>query len=334
MLLNHYSEDGANVGEYTYPDYYAGAYIHQTNGHLVIMVKNIDNNKKQEILDICKNENITFEEVNYTLSELLQYKMELEATAISLSERTEGAEIRAISIQEDKNKLFVGVSQQMYESLKESKTMLFADEAAPIEYYVQDAPRDYTTLTPGYGISATMPGSAAFYGKITYEGTTRWGFFTAAHVAGYDSYAYLSLFTKAGQIIARQTSTSVDAAFVEMTGYGHSFSNKIDGIQITPGVFLTPAIGSVVYKVGNTTNTTSGTVLSNLNTSYWKVNGVTYIYRDLCEATTYCEEGDSGGLMYQKTANTVKVVGVIKGGSDGKYYATKASYLPWGAQVT
>lgn len=119
-----------------------------------------------------------------------------------------------------------------------------------------------------------------------------------------------------------------------MTGYGHGFSNQIEGIQITPGIFLTPAIGSAIEKVGRSTMTTPGTVLSNLNTSYWSVNGVTYIYRDLCETTAYCENGDSGGLMYQKTASTVKVVGIIKGGSDGTYYATKASYLARGAQVT
>jgi len=183
-----------------------------------------------------------------------------------------------------------------------------------------------------------MPGSIGFYGSIVDGTTTKYGFFTAAHVVLSNSTVKIDWFTSVGKTIKWQLANNgeADVAFVEMTGYGHSFSNKVEGIQLRSNVFVIPALNSTVYFVGNHAKNVPGTVEDNNMDSYihFQITGQYYHLFSLINVSGLgCVGGDSGGLLYTKSGNTASVCGILTGGTGSSDDFTKASKIPWGAKV-
>lgn len=274
--------------------------------------------------------------------------------------------VNATSIRENENSIYVGLSSVSNETISNlskefiqaygdtvetngsegiaavqegiiSGEILSIENMLPVKFYLEEdthiikeaslMPGDRIEYSLGF-LQGTVYGSAGFYGSIMYEGTKRWGFFTAGHNIEPKPTAVIENEDgdDVGKALVYENTDSVDAGFVEMTGYGSSFSNKVDGIQLTAGVFVIPAIGSTIYKVGQTTGKTWGTVISNLNSGPG--------YQDMVEATYSSNTGDSGGLVYTLSSGEAKVVGLHTGQYGSYRYATKAAYIGWSAAVT
>ena len=237
----------------------------------------------------------------------------------------------SVSVRDNYNKIFIGISDLENKELIEYLTE--GIDSSLYELYKTEAPQEYGNYLPGSYIHGVGGGSAGYKAKLTVNGVKKIGFVTAAHVTGGGNiYTGWTHSIKIGNMIVEQNSGSVDAAFVELTG-SNTFTNQVDGYNITAGVSVIPAIGGTVYKIGDASQTTSGTCLSNINSTQWLINGTYVTFTNLCETTAYSTNGDSGGLMYTKNGTTYKVIGVIKGGNDTTCYATKHSYLPWTISV-
>lgn len=190
------------------------------------------------------------------------------------------------------------------------------------------SPGDYICYSHQF---STYFGSAGFYGYILDGSTKRWGFFTAAHTLTANPDAVIKDIAgiPMGKAIRYELSSTVDAAFVEMTGYGSSFSNKVDGYYLQGGVTVIPAQGSTIYMMGHVSGKSPGTVLSTMGQA---PDGAGGYYTGLLEADYSSANGDSGGLVYTRSGSIAKVCGLHKGSYQGHAFATKAAYIPWGAQ--
>lgn len=331
-LLHYFTENGKYDLEEHYPDFYAGAYIGES-GELVILTKNASEDDIATLERVCGKSGYTIETAEYSINELITTKNQISSRIQKAkSEKLYLGQPVSISIRDNHNKVYVGLCD-----LNKSKG--FVDyltkgiSSSIIQIYEAEELEEYRSYYPGDYIDSYMGGSAGYKVKLRINGVDKIGFITAAHVTnGSNVFVGALHLNKIGNTIVEQNSGSVDAAFVEMTG-NHSFYNQVDGYTITPNLSVIPAIGSTVYKIGSQSNTTSGTVLSNLNETEWPINGQYVTFTNLCETTVSCINGDSGGLMYTKNGTEYRVIGNIKGGGGGVFYATKHSYLPWDVTV-
>lgn len=327
-LLQSFTEDGKYGMEEHYPEYYGGAYI-DNNGYLVILVKNATQLNIDEVRAICGESGYEIKTASFSMNELIEAKNQFSQNA--LSKRSSGVKFVSISIREEQNKIFVGISDLndgINSITKNINSNMF-------EIYECSAKlQEFSSFKPGDSIDADCGGSAGYGATLSINGTKKTGFITAAHVTnGSDVYTGWTHINKLGNTIVEKNSGSVDAAFVELTNC-HTFNNKIDGYSITPNVSVIPAPNSIVYKIGSQSGTTSGKIISNINETTWEINGSYYTFTNLCETDVSCVSGDSGGLMYTKSGTTYKVIGTIKGGGGGLFYATKHSSLPWKVDVS
>ena len=163
-------------------------------------------------------------------------------------------------------------------------------------------------------------------GYITLSGVRRWGFFTAGHVVDRKQDAVIRNIsgTNIGKVIRYQNSGSIDAAFIEMTGYGSTFVKVVDNsFTIKPLTFVLPAVGSIVYMSGHVTRQSypgpnPGSVISVVNSRNWGTAGGG-VFTNLIEANYLSARGDSGGLVYVRTSSPQEAiaVGVHKGSTTG-----------------
>ncbi|NCB04432.1 MAG: hypothetical protein EOM69_02795 [Clostridia bacterium] len=281
---------------------------------------------------ICGDNAYVLQPAKHSYNELISAKHEIfERSQKIRNEKLFDCNMITISIRDNYNKVFIGIPT--LEDNRVAKYLTDGIDFSLYEFYIASPPQQFGNYHPGDCIHGNIGGSTGYKAKLTIDGVEKIGFVTAAHVTnGSNAYTNWTHLVKIGNTIVEQNSGSVDAAFVELTG-SHTFANQIDGYNITAGTSVIPAIGSTVYKIGTTTGTTSGTVISNINESWWDIDGVLVLFTNLCDTTVYCEGGDSGGLMYTKNGTTYKVIGNIKGGGNGVYSATKHSYLPWNISV-
>jgi len=130
-----------------------------------------------------------------------------------------------------------------------------------------------------------------------------------------------------------------DASFVE-TNSNYPVSNVVDGYSIAAGTVVIPAIGSLVYKKGNTSGTTSGYTISHTYEGYFS-NGYNWVYLTMMVKTSVpCQSGDSGGLLFTRSGSTERVFGILSAAdfdpNTGAFlysYFSNASLLPWDITV-
>ena len=91
--------------------------------------------------------------------------------------------------------------------------------------------------------------------------------------------------------------------------------------------FSSPAEGSTVYKKGNETGNSAGTVLSTSEDRSWNSEGEPRNYTDLLLVRGYADHGDSGAVVYIINNMNLYAAGILKGGEYNWYYASKMSNL-------
>lgn len=334
LLLRAFADEGNGSLLSYFPDYYAGAYI-DSEGHLVILTNNANESDLKRITDICKNDDILFETAKYSYNELIEIKGSILKRGQEIMENDIVTnEAFSVGIRDNENKVYVTVSdpadiqlrEYLTQDLKATKVDFDTDA---IVFDKAEKPRvSYITLTPGDDIYSYQHGSVAFKAQLTYGGTTRTGFVTAGHVTnGQDAYWFWWDWGKCGDTIVEQVGGNADAAFCELVD--NSFTNTVNGYAITSGLYVIPAVGSTVYKIGMTTGTTSGTTVSNMVSGYVYMNGQYVYLTNQIQATNQIEEGDSGGLLYSISGSSARVVGITSNGDATYSYYSIAALMPW-----
>lgn len=340
-LIHQFAEDGNADLFLHYPNYYAGAYIND-QGYLVVLTKNATNTDIEYLKEICSNENILFEEAEYSYNELISVKESIKNSANNMRASNSIGNY-SLEIRDNENKVYVGladvtdtsIQQALVSGAQRSTTLSSVD---CVEFY-QNGELELcsTTLTPGSYIHSTLSGSVGFKASYTSGGETKVGFITAGHVTLGSSYVYDNKWHITGQIgrvIVNTISGSSDAAFVEVND-NFVVSNTVDGCTVQAGLMYLPAIGSLVYKSG-VNGIEEGHTITHTYEGYF---GGTYL-TFMIKTDVYCEDGDSGGLLYTKSGSTARVVGICTAGDWDKEtdeficsYFSNASLLPWDISV-
>ena len=155
------------------------------------------------------------------------------------------------------------------------------------------------------------------------SGVYQYGFVTAGHAIQKSQDAMKGT-TKIGVCRDSKVDAYMDAAFVEADSGWTMEVQTSYGYTIVPGLQL-PTNGTSIFKEGNKTGRTYGTVVSN-NTISCYSNAIT-LY-NLVESGYNSDNGDSGGIVY--TSSNV-VVGVhiqgVPNGVTGARYATAATRI-------
>jgi hypothetical protein len=159
--------------------------------------------------------------------------------------------------------------------------------------------------------------SLGFRARRTVNGTTQYGFVTAAHGTSTNQGVSASSYGQVGTIRSRQFSGTVDAAFVQVTpGSNFSVTNSIrgTGLTLSGNGSAIPSVGSTIHKSAYTTGGTSGTVQSiNYQTQYL---GTTLTHT--IKATYHSAGGDSGGCVYFLPSTGVpSLVGITTAAGSG-----------------
>ena len=339
------NSDSDQISSGNYYDYYAGSYIDE--GKLIVNVTSID---ETETID---NENIEYRIVEYSynlLSEMMAEISDKYENLYELYSDDNGDEFELLSaicgfgIDEESNAIIVDIVD-----LDDEKENLFL-ELFGSDYVIEfqeeeDIAQDAASYQPGQAIrvitarsGVNITCSTISIGFRAYRKTSsgkEYGFATCGHAVkdSYDEYIYseTSLSDRVGICIVWQYSGSADASFIKIangnsiknqTYYSDSSGSKSDGDTIGSNTYMTSvAKGSTVYKVGSKTYKTSATV-KNVNYTT-TVNGVTF--ENMTKTTSFCDSGDSGGLVYMYYNGEYKPAGLIKGYGSSYSIYTKAS---------
>jgi len=278
-----------------------------------------------ELVDVANAEdqnNIVFQDARYSymyLTELME-QFNKSCQENSTNPKSIWSMITAFSLLDDKNCISFEIL-----SLDTMKIERFKTE-------VIDSGAIQFVNSEGFAkTEATYPGEAFDTGSIGYKarrslgnGNYEYGFVTAGHSISQNQIAYQGSSNPVGICTVSSFASSLDAAFVK-TYSGYTTSRTTNhGINIVPSGYTTSAVGSTVYKEGQSASKKQGKVLST-NTSY-KVAGVTYT--QLLSADYISAGGDSGGIVYDSSNYVVGIhVGGPASGGDGARYVTKASRI-------
>ncbi|HVI42942.1 MAG TPA: hypothetical protein VM577_20235 [Anaerovoracaceae bacterium] len=327
-LIDSFSQEPVPVAS-DYPDWYGGCFMND-QGKLVIYVtpdysEGVQLLKvEEEVINIVGSDDILFEPCEYSYRYLTETMDYLNSTMLGAKGLAVADNFNSFGVYDKENRVIVfqeadtNKSITADESIKEFMNNAY-DKGCIIFAESEGMPIDQANVNPGdYLQSETIYGSVGY--RARRSGVD--GIVTAGHVANTTTSGSNSIYnyngTKIAECTTRQQSGSVDAAFCKITNSSYVPTNTImSGTLLTST--LNPAVGDVVYKIGDVSDATSGTVQStNFSASF---NGVPFT--NLSKATYYSETGDSGGLVFtfNMSTNTGYTVGIVKGiyGGDGVY---------------
>lgn len=311
------------VGEEpNYPDYYAGAYV-DSEGMLTVCTTSMAKKIKNKIYDATESKEIKIEEKENSYDELLKVKSFIEEKISNISkEKGVLGDICAVAI-DDKNNVVVVEVRNLDELKQRNLESLFGD-SDQIEYKNRD--KDIKpvskSLSAGMRTYYSSDGWDHLYSigykafRITSSGEFQYGFVTAGHgnsvgcVMKYDG-------DEIGRITGREFSGSVDASFVQVTNREYEMTNNIYYTEdvANGGYYLSYLpVGYPVYKVGATTQLTSGEVTYSSITIYYTDNLGTFT--DFLDTSLISGGGDSGGLVFAPYDDDFMVAGILAASDD------------------
>ncbi|MBD5089647.1 MAG: hypothetical protein HDT30_12720 [Clostridiales bacterium] len=311
------------VGEEpNYPDYYAGAYV-DSEGMLTVCTTSMAKKIKNKIYDATESKEIKIEEKENSYDELLKVKSFIEEKISNISkEKGVLEDICAVAI-DDKNNVVVVEVRNLNELKQRNLESLFGD-SDQIEYKNRD--KDIKpvskSLSAGMRTYYSSDGWDHLYSigykafRITSSGEFQYGFVTAGHG---NSVGYVMKYDgdEIGRITGREFSGSVDASFVQVTNIEYEMTNNIYYTEdvANGGYYLSYLpVGYPVYKVGATTQLTSGEVTYSSITIYYTDNLGTFT--DFLDTSLISGGGDSGGLVFAPYDDDFMVAGILAESDD------------------
>lgn len=305
------------TGEKCYPEYYGGSYI-TDDDVLVIYTKDLD-----KITNVgINNDSIRYEKCEYSYNELLdimevlnEYKQQRPDDIISQN-------FNVFGLYDSLNRVVVRLDDLSEESILEFKKNVCDNEAIVFEQGNGPAELE-VSVNPGSSISTSgYVGSVGY--RVKKNGVS--GFVTAGHLASYGDTIYYGG-TAFASCTASQQSGSVDGAFCSITNSNYSVTNTLNGTSNTLSTVISePGVGTVINKIGQSTNHTSGKITStSVTVTFTSGNTIT----NLTEADYTSAPGDSGCVVYSyvSSSNTRYTLGIHTGANGSKRYYTKANQI-------
>lgn len=319
LMESYITEPGK---EPDYPDYYAGAYV-DSEGTLTVCTTSTAKKIKNKIYDATDSKELKIEKKENSYDELLEVKSFIEEKISSVSnEKGVVGDICAVAI-DDKNNVVVVEVRNLDELKQRNLESLFGD-SEQIEYKNRhkDIKPVSKSLSAGMSTYYSSDGWRHLYSigykafRLTSSGEYQYGFVTAGHgnsvgcTMKYDG-------DEIGKITGREFSGSVDASFVQVTNSEYEMTNNIYYTEdvANGGYYLSYLpVGYPVYKVGATTQLTSGEVTYSSITIYYTDNLGTFT--DFLDTSLISSGGDSGGLVFAPYDNDFMVVGILDASDD------------------
>lgn len=317
-----------------YPDNYAGAYIN-SEGELVVLVIDAKNSKCDEFKEIATNEALIFEEATYSYDHLQSLMNEYNKFANNAKFLNNDKlydlheSIICVAIHDDMNCIIMEIDEINNENIALYKK--YVSDSPAIKFIEGDPLEPATSIRPGSEIKV----GSSYYSmgfRCTRDlpgGGTETGFVTAAHGNDVGDMVKVGA-TTVGQVTKSVLSGSTDAAFVRIDNSNYTGSNWIypTGKTLYGSGYFYPAVGSTIYKSGQTTGYGVGTVSSLIASSTYPADYGGMTITSLIKATPLVDNGDSGGILFGgSTGSTVYTAGIISvKGSNYSLY-TKVSNI-------
>nr|MBQ6243051.1 hypothetical protein [Lachnospiraceae bacterium] len=360
MLLMHYLEGEASETLY---NSFSGAYIDDSNE---LIIKLVDFNGQEELMGLAWETAVVFgngktsyfSDMKY-LEEISKKLTVVNKAVLSKSGNSDYEELMGFFPCTNYNSIDGIIEVRLVASNHRDfdKAVLAFKEVigdySNVEYKV--AKMEENTLqpasfpvNPGSGIKITGAGdySLGFRAYYDYDGETNYGLVTCAHGNSVGQLvtlypAFSGSMQQIGIIDRRAYWTSVDAAFVKITNGNAIITQNVQystipgssgGTVYQPavlnGTYYTPAVGTVFYKSGMSTQLTKGKVVSNNESRYNEIDGLWHygliLSNGSLETPQMVQEGDSGGVAFAITSGTsAKCVGIALGYSTWEYLFLK-----------
>lgn len=333
-INNHFSMNTLNKSDaIDYPDYYGGAYINDS-GKLVVLIKGSPNRYKKNIEDIIGNQEVEFiacknsyKNLNSIMKSLNSYKSNPPS-----SNSTSSKNFNLFHLDDVSNNIVVYLDNDSDANKKEFKKFVYNSNAIIFKKKVGDFVYNSTIYT---GDRITSPQGAGSMGFRAKNSAGEEGIVTAGHVINqYQTLSYGG--SPIGICTVSKVVATYDAAFIPITEpYLNMATNTIIGTtNVLSTATSSPGIGTLVNKVGQSTGSTSGKILST-NASV-TANGITHT--NLTSANYTSAAGDSGGIVYSyvSSTNTRYTLGIHTGEylAEGIRYYSKASNILSGLNIT
>lgn len=329
---NVYTVNGMYAEDY--PLFFAGAYIN-VDGNLVLQVTEDyysqgykDSDWYSEFVEVAGSENFYCHPVKHSYSELINAISDIFMGNKHKELVEAGIKITGAGINDYKNLIDVYVKTQAdYENIiGKINSELYSITVLDCTI------KDCVGLYPGGGATRYSTGNCYFSvacrvrKNLPYGGHTD-GFLTCAHVFSGTSDVYITTGSPNNTLIGtsysswqKYTSTA-DVAFIETNDNTTLYNTVFMNTTILNPSYST-TMGSVVYKRGDASGTTQGTVI---DSSYGYTDSSGFNYSDLVWAQAGTIGGDSGGIVYSEPDATgyADCLGIVKGSIVGSLLFTK-----------
>lgn len=340
-VMQQHNDNVASVNTYnrteseirTYSDTYAGSYI--DDNVLVVCVTN------EDAMNQIDSALVRYRLVENSYNELDECKAGLTIKYRELYQKYKSStdkeiellkSIAGFGVDEELNAVIVDIAGLTAEKETLFSSLFGVDENL-IFREVGDIGQDATGYKPGQPIRVITgrEGTTVYYTSLsigyrayrTIDSGTEYGFATCGHgiMNSIDGNVYEgNSWTVIGTISTSMNEGSVDASFVKLssdnsitmtTMYSDDKGTTTGGDAIATYVYMTSvAKGSTVYKVGATTYKTSAEVT---NTNYDFVLDDGRTFNNMTKTESFCDQGDSGGLVYMYYNEGYKPAGLVKG---------------------
>lgn len=351
-LCNSFDKDSRGLS--VYPDEYAGAYV--DNGNLVIQLTTISAAIKDRYIQKCGNsENISFRHAEYSLNDLLQIK------AYGDESIREGNGIIGYGIDMESNQFEISMDENILIPYLSDNCSLAIYSGKPIKIVKRPSAQSCASIWGGdllknedkgdemtAGICGTYNGEKALL--TCGHGNEKVGFWPGRYpYIQYDG-------SRIGQVSYQRANTSPmehgvnalgDFAIVTLDD-DVTTTSRIHGGVIISGTYSSLPQGATVYKYGQKTGYSYGTVtISSIGsaTQYNNKWNMTYYVEGLflcsmsnSSGTDAIDLGDSGGPVYTKDGSRYLLHGIVAACIDNPsqpntgmysspiYYATDAGF--------
>lgn len=306
-----------------YPAYFAGTFIN-TEGRLIVqIVENYysedyrETEWYQEFVEMVQSEKFACHPVKYSYGELIEAISSVTLGDIKDELSKRGVSIVDAGINDYLNKVEIGVrNQEEYEIITDFlKSDIYSVSIVDYE------PQDNIGVYAGEGVTESSTGTYTFSvacraRRLLPGGIYSYGYLTCAHVFSGASNVYINTGSGTNTLIGSSPSSlqkrggKADVAFIT-TNSNITLYNTIYMSTTTLNANYSSSIGSVVYKRGESSGVTGGTVLD----SSYETNVGGYSFTDLVKTSYYSIPGDSGGIVYSQpnSENYAYSVGIHKG---------------------
>lgn len=310
-----------------YPNYYGGAYVTEKGG-LVVLIQGDQQSGEKAIQSVIGSGNVEFKVAKYSYSYLTALMDELNDLALRKKDPEILRSLTSFSLMDAANEIevqVIGLDDQ-----KRGKLQKLLLNKAGINFITSTGRfTAEVTINPGCEVSrnASMAGSGSIGFSAKRNSDGKLGFVTAGHAILVGEKAYYGG-TAVGTCVNSQQSGTVDAAFVTLdNSTSDNVSNTLCGTSNMLSVSTTlPGAGTTVNKIGQSTGSTSGTIIS---TNVSVISGTGSTITNMTSANYTSAGGDSGGPVYTfiSSSGTRPTAGIHMGASGSTRYFTKASNI-------